>query len=327
MSFIKVNNLTKNFRIVKDKETVFFKKVISYFNPEYAIKTVVNNISFSINKGEKVALIGPNGAGKSTTIRMLTGISRPTNGEIQINGLNPFLERKKLTKDIAVVFGNCSQLWQHLTIEQNLKLQAAMYKVDYEKKSKYKNYLIEKFNVSKLLDSTVKNLSLGEKMKIEIVSALIHSPKILFLDEPTIGLDFISQVTLRDLLVDLCKEQQITLLLTSHDTRDIQTICDRVIILNNGKLVLDEDIDKIKNNYLNKKIITIFLNHKISINEIDDVKLISRDEYSLKFEVNPLKSNMNKIIAKILSYPVSDITIENLPLEDVIVDIYRKSHE
>ena len=250
MSIIEVKKLSKDFK-VKTKEKGFKGSIKSMFKPKYKIVHAVKNINLNIEKGEIIAFIGPNGAGKSTTIKMLTGILYPDSGSIKVMGIDPVKERKKLAYEIGTVFGQKEQLWTHLTPYDNFKFFAAIYDIPNSVAEKKINELIMLFELNDFINTPVRNLSLGQRIRCEIVASLIHEPKVLFLDEPTIGLDPVVKENIRSLIKRMNKEYKTTIFLTSHDVSYIEKLCKRVIIINNGQVVLDDSMENLKYHYLN----------------------------------------------------------------------------
>ena len=253
MKVIEVNDLRKEFvsrrRVTKENG----KK--SLFKREKVVKNAVDGITFSVEEGEALAFIGPNGAGKSTTIKMLTGILYPTSGTVKVLGLDPSKQRVKLSYQIGTVFGQKEQLWVHLSAYENFKFFAAIYDIKKEELEKKIEELANLFEIKEFMHQPVKSLSLGQRMKCEMVASLLHNPKMLFFDEPTIGLDPIAKETLRNLIKKINRELGTTILFTSHDVGDIEEVCKRVIIINDGKIVLDDSMRNLKYHHLNKKIV------------------------------------------------------------------------
>ena len=248
-------NLNKEFK-VKEKEKGIKGSIKSIFKPKYKTIKAVNNINFSVEEGEMLAFIGPNGAGKSTTIKMLTGILYPTSGEIKIMDLDPSKQRKQLAYKIGTVFGQKEQLWTHLTPYDNFKFFGAIYDMPENIIEKKIEELKNTFKLQEFINTPVRNLSLGQRIRCEIVAALIHEPEILFLDEPTIGLDPVIKENVRALIKKMNKEYKTTIFLTSHDIGDIEKLCKRVIIINYGKIILDSSMEKLKANKPLEDIIT-----------------------------------------------------------------------
>ena len=303
MKVIEVNNLRKEFVRKKRATTPDGKKML--FKREKQIKNAVDGISFSVEEGESLAFIGPNGAGKSTTIKMLTGILYPTSGDIKVLGLNPSKDRIKLSYQIGSVFGQKEQLWVHLSPMENFKFFGSIYdmkKVDLEKRI---DELATIFEIKDFINQPVKSLSLGQRMKCEMVASLLHNPKMLFFDEPTIGLDPIAKETLRKLIKKINKELGTTIFFTSHDVGDIEEVCKRVIIINDGKIVLDDSMKNLKYHHLNKKIVEVNLKHNVDIAEKDGIKIkISSDTnryQGSKILINKLNLFISKYFENILS--------------------------
>lgn len=242
---IEVKNLKKSFK-VKQKESGFKGSIKSIIKPTYKKINAVNNISFNIEEGEMLAFIGPNGAGKSTTIKMLTGILYPDSGEIRVLDIDPTKQRKKLAYKIGTVFGQKEQLWMHLTPLDNFKFFGAIYDLSKEETETRINELNNLFDLNDFINTPVRNLSLGQRILCEIAASIIHKPKILFLDEPTIGLDPVIKESIRKLIKRMNKEYKTTVFLTSHDISDIEKLCKRVVIVNHGKIVLDDTLTNLK---------------------------------------------------------------------------------
>ena len=319
---IEVKNLNKIFK-VKVKEKGFKGSIKSIFKPKYKVIKAVKDVSFSIEKGEVVAFIGPNGAGKSTTIKMLTGILFPTSGEVSVMGINPQKQRKKLAYNIGTVFGQKEQLWTHLTPYDNFKFFGAIYDLDERVVEKKIKEYTEVFELGEFINTPVRNLSLGQRIRCEIVASLIHDPKILFLDEPTIGLDPVVKENIRTLIKRMNKEYKTTIFLTSHDVGDIEKLCKRVIIINNGELVLDDSMENLKYHYLNKKIVEAKMKEKVNLDDCDGITILKDKGYNIKIEVDIQKKNIADAIKLINPDNIIDINISNTPLENIISDIYK----
>lgn len=323
MSIIEVKKLSKDFK-VKTKEKGFKGSIKSMFKPKYKIVHAVKNINLNIEKGEIIAFIGPNGAGKSTTIKMLTGILYPDSGSIKVMGIDPVKERKKLAYEIGTVFGQKEQLWTHLTPYDNFKFFAAIYDIPNSIAEKKINELIMLFELNDFINTPVRNLSLGQRIRCEIVASLIHEPKVLFLDEPTIGLDPVVKENIRSLIKRMNKEYKTTIFLTSHDVSDIEKLCKRVIIINNGQVVLDDSMENLKYHYLNKKIVEVKMKEKVSINDEEGINVLKDKGYNLKVEVDITKRSVTDVIKLLNPDNIIDINISNVPLEEIISSIYKK---
>lgn len=303
-NIIEADRLAKKFRLKKNPSG--FK---SYFKPEYKNLTAVDRISFAIKTGERVAFIGPNGAGKSTTIKMLSSILYPTSGEARVMGMVPWENRKKLAYSIGTVFGQRSQLWYNLPVQDSFGLLGKIYNLDEIAFKRQLSHLVRLFQIRDLLAYPTKSLSLGQRMRCEIVASLIHSPKVLFLDEPTIGLDVTAKAIIRDLIKKQALENDTTLLLTSHDTDDMEKVCERVIIINKGKLIFDDSLNRLKESFLNKKYIEI----------------LTDEGKAIKTAINTKETPVKEFLAQTAAqYHISDLTIENPPMEEIIKEIYSR---
>lgn len=311
---IKVQNLTKTFKTA----------LSGYFTPKHETFPAVNDISFEIKKGERVAFIGPNGAGKSTTIKLLTGILQPCSGSISILGLDPFSMRKKVAYSIGTVFGQKSGLWYHLPPMHSFSLLATIYDIDRKEFTKRLEHLTKLFDLDSLLFRPVKELSLGQRMRCELVASLLHSPKILFLDEPTIGLDIISKDVIRELIHQRADSDGTTIFLTSHDVADIERVCDRILLINKGKIVIDDSVKNVKARYIHHKRISVKSDISIIWKDHSAISLVNQDKQLYKFEVDLNKISPQDAVRTIATQICfSDITIEDLPLEDIIKGIYQ----
>lgn len=322
MAVIQVNNLSKDFK-VKIKEKGLKGSIKSLVKPKYKIIKAVKNVSFSVEKGEMIAFIGPNGAGKSTSIKMMTGILYPDKGDIDILGYNPVKDRKKLAYEIGCVFGQKEQLWTHLTPYDNFKFFGAIYDIPesiVEKKIKELNDL---FELNEFMNTPVRNLSLGQRIRCEIVASLIHEPKILFLDEPTIGLDPVVKENIRTLIKRMNKEYKTTVVLTSHDVSDIEKLCKRVIIVNKGQIVLDDSMENLKYHYLNKKIVEAKMKEQVNLDDEEGITILKDKGYNLKIEVDTKKRSVSDALKLLNPDNIVDINISNIPLENIISEIYK----
>lgn len=324
VNIIEIKHLSKTFKI-KEKEKGFKGSLKSIFKPKYKIKKAVNNLSLTVEKGEVIAFIGPNGAGKSTTIKMLTGILIPTKGEAIVAGINPAKQRKKLAYKIGTVFGQKEQLWTHLTPYDNFKFFGAIYDLkDYEIERRIKE-LNDTLELDEFINTPVRNLSLGQRIRCEIAASLIHKPEILFLDEPTIGLDPVVKENIRVLIKRMNKEFGTTIFLTSHDVGDIEKLCKRVVIINDGKVVLDDTMQNLKYNYLNRKIIEVKMKEKVNLDDEDGITILKDKEYNLKLSIDVSKKSVADVIKLLNTDKIIDINISNEPLENIIANIYKGS--
>jgi ABC-2 type transport system ATP-binding protein len=242
MSYIEVNHITKSFKVAK-KKSGLKESFKSFFKRDYKIVEAVKDISFSIEKGEIVGYIGPNGAGKSTTIKLMCGILTPDGGVCKIDGKVPYKQRESYVKDIGVVFGNRSSLWWDVPVDDSFELDKAIYKIPDDVYQKQKEMLVELLDIKDIIQKPTRTLSLGQRMRCEIAIAFLHDPKIVFLDEPTIGLDSVSKIAVRKFIKKINKEKNTTIILTTHDTGDIKALAERILLIGKGKILMDGSID------------------------------------------------------------------------------------
>jgi ABC-2 type transport system ATP-binding protein len=310
---VEIENLRKSFEVTTGRG---FRRVRRQV-------LAVDGISLSIPAGQSVAFIGPNGAGKSTTIKMLTGILHPTSGHARVLGFTPWQERRKLVRHIGAVFGQRSQLWYHLPPRDTFELLARIYDLPREVYRQRRDMLIERFGLGPFLDIQVRKLSLGQRMRAEVAASLLHAPKVLFLDEPTIGLDVIARQELRDLIREWNREEGLTVFLTSHDAGDIEGVARRVIVINHGGVVLDDKVSAMRRRYLGSKVIGVKFHAPHSGIDLPGVTTLKATEYALKLEVDTRVTPIEVVMSAVLrAGPVADIAIEDPPLEEVIAHIY-----
>ena len=323
MTVIKVENLCKSFK-VKEKEKGFKGSMKAIVKPKYKEVKAVKNISFEVDEGEIIAFIGPNGAGKSTTIKMLTGILYPDSGSIEVLGINPTKERKKLAYKIGTVFGQKEQLWMHLTAYDNFKFFGAIYDLSEKETEERIDELNKLFNLEKFINTPVRNLSLGQRIRCEIVASLIHRPKVLFLDEPTIGLDPVVKESIRKLIKKMNKEYHTTIFLTSHDISDIEKLCKRVVIINDGQIVMDDSMTNLKYHYMDKKVIEVKLRNSVNFKDVKGIKVLKEKGNNYRIEIDTKETDLTAVLKLINPENIEDINISNTPLEEIISAIYRK---
>ncbi len=285
----------------------------------------VDDISLSVPTGQSVAFIGPNGAGKSTTIKMLTGILHPTSGSARVLGCVPWQERTKLTRHIGAVFGQRSQLWYHLPPRDTFELLARIYDLPRAQYEKRRDLLIERFALGAFLNTPVRKLSLGQRMRAEVAASLLHMPKVIFLDEPTIGLDVVARQELRDLIREWNRDEGLTVFLTSHDAGDIEHVAKRVIVINHGRVVIDDKVSRIRREFLRSKVLSVKFHETPQPISLPGVEVFEAVGYAIKLNVDTTIVPIEKVVETVLQCaPVADITIENPPLEDVIAHIYAQ---
>lgn len=322
MSAISVRALRKNYRYTR-REQGFGSALKALFSPDVRTIEAVTGISFEVEEGERVAIIGPNGAGKSTTLKILSGILEPTSGEAHVLGLVPWRERRALAYRIGVVFGQRSQLWPELPARDAFALLRRVYDQEEATFVRRQTALVDRFGIASILDQPVQRLSLGQRMRCEIVASLLHAPRLLFLDEPTIGLDITAKAAIRDFIREQAREEGQTVLLTSHDTRDIELVCDRVIVISEGRIVVDQPTDQLRRQFLARKVVTLqSVSPSIALS-LPGVTRRPSDPHFSVFEVDTRVARVDRLIELALAQGgIEDITIEDPPMEEVVREIY-----
>jgi len=323
---ILVNGLSKQYEYYR-KEVGLRHSLRNLFRRERLFREAVRGLSFEVEEGEIVGFLGPNGAGKTTTLKMLSGILHPTGGSAQVMGYVPWERKKEFKKQFSVVMGQKNQLWWDLPASESLYLNKCIYEIEDRDYEAFLDELTEMLDVKPLLNVQVRRLSLGERMKFELIAALIHRPKVLFLDEPTIGLDVFSQRKIREFLKQYNQETRTTILLTSHYLTDIQDLCKRSIVINNGDIVFDGSLQRVGELMDDRKIVTLTFSSRVPQNEL--TFLGSLQEYDGTRAVIRLdKAEIKPYTRRALDvWPVVDMTIEDIPLEESIMAIYRGKAE
>jgi ABC-2 type transport system ATP-binding protein len=328
MAAILVEQLSKTFR-TRPPPAPGLARLRSVLRPPRAIEVpAVAGISFSIAPGECVAFIGPNGAGKSTTLKMLTGILQPTAGHAEVASFVPWRQRLQLAHRIGIVFGQRSQLWYHLPVASSFELLGRIYGLERRQQRQRLARLAETFAIGDLLGRPVAELSLGQRLRCEIAAALLHAPAILLLDEPTIGLDLSAKAALRDHLNLLSREDGTTILLTSHDTGDIERICERAIIIDRGRLLMDLPLERLRRDFLKQRTVIIVTEQERPELSLPGVAVAAVEPHRLTLAVDTAIASVEQAVAAALAaLTVRDLIIENPPLEDIIRAIYRGARE
>jgi len=323
MSIISVKNLSKTYEYHR-KKAGLSGSFFSLFKREKLKTEAVKNISFSVSEGELVGFLGPNGAGKTTTLKMLSGILYPTSGGAEVLGFNPWDRKPEYQKQFSLVMGQKNQLWWDLPPQETFLLNKEIYEIPDEQYKKTLDELTSVLDIKDALNIQVRKLSLGQRMKCELVAALIHSPKVLFLDEPTIGLDIISQQKIREFIKKYNQEQKTTIILTSHYMEEVEALCQRVIIINFGKIVYDGLLSDLAKKYTDNKLIKITFSKSVSIDSLKQFgQIIKSTEYSA--EIRVAKEKCSQIASQILtSYQVEDINISEVEIEEVIRRIFEE---
>ena len=326
---IKVENLSKEFKISK-KYPGFKGALRSFFSTEYTIKKAVDDISFEINDGEIVGYIGVNGAGKSTTIKMMTGILTPSSGRIIVDGVVPYENREKNAKNIGIVFGQKTQLWWDLPVSETFPLLKDIYGVSDEEYEERMNYFKEILGLDEFFLSPVRTLSLGQRMRADLAAALIHNPKIIYLDEPTIGLDVVVKESVRKAIKDINEKYGTTIILTTHDLNDIEELCNRIIIIDSGKKIYDGELEGVKEQFGYLTTIEIQLKDKSNIEKINFARF-KDDDFKLNMKESKVNITFNKnnissadIIGEVMKKSkVIDFNIKETSIEDIVKKMYK----
>ena len=328
---IRVENLSKEFK--SNKKYPGFKGAIkSFFSTEYITKKAVDDISFEINDGEIVGYIGANGAGKSTTIKMMTGILTPTSGRVYVNNLVPYENREENAKNIGVVFGQKTQLWWDLPISETFSLLKDIYDVsdaDFEERMRF---LKEVLGLEEFFLSPVRTLSLGQRMRADLAAALIHNPKVIYLDEPTIGLDVVVKENVRKAIKEINSKYGTTIILTTHDLDDIEELCNRIIIIDKGKKIYDGEIKGVKEEYGYLATVEIQVKEEISLESLNIFDDIYKDkDFKIDFKENKLfitfninKISSSEIISRVMKkITVVDFAVKETSIEDIVKKMYK----
>lgn len=325
MPILEVKKLSKSYEYYR-KETGLFGSFKSFFNRETLYKDAINNINFSIEEGEMVGFLGPNGAGKTTTLKILSGILHPSSGEAKVLGFSPIERKKEYQKQFALVMGQKNQLVTDLPAMESFILNKDIYETSDKDFKENLDELVEILGVGDILDVQVRKLSLGQRMKCELIAALLHRPKVLFLDEPTIGLDVVAQKNIRDFLKKYNKEKKTTIILTSHYMEDIKELCQRVIIINLGKIIYDGGLDDVIKKYAPHKMLRItFDGNGVSREQIQKYGEIEEfNPYGSVIKVKRIEVKEKAIAILSSDLPVDDILIDEVKIDDVIREIFNK---
>jgi ABC-2 type transport system ATP-binding protein len=320
---VEIDGLCKSFRVRRAPAAGIAARLYDFFLPQTHPVLAVDRLSFSIAPGERVAFIGPNGAGKSTTLKILAGILHPDAGDVHVLGLVPSRQRHELAFHIGTVFGQRSQLWYQLPPRDTFELLGRVYEVDRSEHRRRIDALTSVFELGAYIDTPVRQLSLGERMRCEIVASLLHSPRMLFLDEPTIGLDVSAKAVVRELLRTESERNGVTLLLTSHDTGDMERVCERVIMIHRGRLLWDGRIADLRRSYLTAKRVTVWSEAERLELALPGVRVLSTGSYRTELEVAVEITSLGQVIdAALRQSAVRDLAIEDAPLDAVIRALY-----
>jgi ABC-2 type transport system ATP-binding protein len=325
-AIIEVKDLRKEFRIAKRKEGPL-AALRTLFSREYTTRVAVNDVSFSIQPGELVGYIGPNGAGKSTTIKMLTGILVPTSGYVRVRGLVPYERRVENARQIGVVFGQRTQLWWDLPTIESFELLQHIYKIPAETYKRNMERFTALLGLDEFLQTPVRQLSLGQRMRADLAAALLHDPQILYLDEPTIGLDVVAKEKIRDFIREINRERGVTVILTTHDMQDIEKICERMILIDKGAVIYDGPVAQIKERFGKQRTLVVDLepNGFGERLEVEGAEQIRRDGNRFWLRFNRDEVSASQLIARVSArYSIRDLTVEEPEIEGIIARIYQE---
>ena len=329
MSQIVVESLEKRFQVA-ERNAGFIGALKGLFQRRYREVRALAGIDFSIDAGELVGYIGPNGAGKSTTVKILSGILTPTSGICRVNGLVPWIDRMQHVANIGVVFGQRTQLWWDLPVIESFDLLRDIYRIKPADYVRSRDQLVETMQLGPLLDTPVRQLSLGQRMRCDLVASLLHRPSILFLDEPTIGLDAVSKLAVRDFVKTLNREQGVTVILTTHDMDDIEALCDRIIVIGNGTILSDGTLAALRQKLNAERYIQLELQQEVPFEADSRVRVVSMEGATIQLAFDPADITTAALIQELAeSYPVKDILVENPPIETLIAQLYagNRVHE
>jgi len=321
---IQVCELTKTFRVL-ERQTGWSGAIRSFFHPRHKLVAAVKNVSFGLKPGELVGYLGPNGAGKSTTLKVLTGLLVPTSGQVLVDGQIPWKNRTTYVSKIGAVFGNRSTLWWDLPVMDSLEVLQAMYHVPthrFKENLKRFNQLLE---LDEFINTPVRSLSLGQKMRADLCAALLHEPKLVFLDEPTIGLDVVAKQRIREFIRYINREQGTTILLTTHDLSDVEKLCERVMILDHGQLLYDGYLEELTNRFEGERKLNVLFSEEYADIQVEGAQLLQRDGRRAIYAFNWRILSSSELIRRILSeYKVDDLEVRRPDLEQTIRRIYEE---
>lgn len=323
MPIITVEHLSKHFKVYK-RRTGFWGSLSSTVSRQHNIIKAVDDVSFALDRGELVGYIGANGAGKSTTIKMLTGILVPTSGHIDVMGLTPYRRRKENTRRIGVVFGQRTQLWWDLPVIDSFELLKHIYEIPQSLYKQNLEFFTELLQLQSFLATPVRRLSLGQRMRCDLTAALLHNPEILYLDEPTIGLDVVAKAEIRQFLRQVNAERQVTVILTTHDLNDVEKVCQRLIIIDNGKIIYDGGVDALKRRYGKTRMLIADLAQAYSDIRLEGADLTRRDGNRIWLAFDRDTISASEVIARLTArYEIQDLTISEPEIEEIVRRIYE----
>ncbi len=321
---ITVEGLCKTFKVAK-RSAGLKAAAKSLFKREYSQIEALRDISFNIGEGEIVGYIGPNGAGKSTTIKVMSGILVPDGGMCKIMGRTPWNERIAHVKNIGVVFGQRSQLWWDVPVIDSYELLKDIYKIPSKEYTRNFDMLVETLDISNIINIPVRQLSLGQRMRCEIAASLLHSPRLLFLDEPTIGLDAASKLAVRKFIKNINLERKVTVILTTHDMNDIEALAERILLIGKGRILFDGKLNDLRNRFGSYKTITADYLESNKVIRMEGTNILSRTPEKVTLQVNTARVGVSQVISTLSErLEILDITVENPPIEEIMVELYKE---
>lgn len=320
---IELSNVNKTFKVAK-RNAGFTEAVKALFMKKYEYIHALNDVTFTIRDGETVGYIGPNGAGKSSTIKIMSGIMAPDSGVCVIDGRVPWKDRKAHVKEIGVVFGQRSQLWWDVPVIDSFELLKDVYRIPFDEYKKNLNRLTELLGIGEIMKMPTRQLSLGQRMRCEIAASLLHGPKILFLDEPTIGLDAVSKIAVRDFVKALNKENRTTVILTTHDMQDIEALTDRILLIGNGRILMDGTLDELKSRNTSKKTLVItYAGEKLP--SVERVAVVKDIGGHAELVIDTGEISVAEAIAAIsAAAEIKDITVQGTTVDEMVVSLYKE---
>ena len=325
MPQIVVENLVKRFRVA-ERPPGLLGALRGVVSRRYHTVDALDGVSFDIERGELVGYIGPNGAGKSTTIKIISGILVPDSGRCEILGRVPWEDRKAHVARIGVVFGQRTQLWWDLPVIESFDLLRDIYRVPQSEYARNRDEFIDTLRLESLLDTPVRQLSLGQRMRCDLAAALLHSPSILFLDEPTIGLDAVSKLAFRDFIARFNKERGITVILTTHDMDDIEALCERVMVISDGRILSDGPLEELRARVSRERRLVVHLRDGNAQVSDPDATVTHREDYRVHLSFDPDRVSAADLISRVTAaHPVRDLFVENPPIEEIIARIYEEN--
>ncbi len=320
---INVNHLTRTFKVPEKSGTGLSSSIKSLIHREYKMVEAVKDISFTINRGEIHGLIGPNGAGKSTTIKMLSGILYPSSGEVNVLGYTPWAQRYEYVRHIGVVFGQKSQLVWDLPALDSFILNKQVYKIPEKVYKENLNYFVTILHMEEIIKRPVRQLSLGERMKCELVSAMLHDPELIFLDEPTIGIDILAKDTIINFIKEINRTKQVTFILTTHDISDIETLCEKVTVINHGTIVYDDTLGELKRYFSKKRIVSLQFSEKVALESLAHYEVKDFTGSTATLELTLTDTDIRSALIELFNtLPIKDVGIDNINVEEIIKALY-----